>query len=276
MDNASYHSVQAEKISNSNSRKMEIMEFLEKNDLYYEENYTKKQLLEVLKTKHFEKRYEADTEAARAGYEVLRLPPYHCMFNPTEMIWAQLKNNLRRNNKHPKFSERTIDLIINLHDDDSDDGLSVTLTFSENVPEETRPRRRTQPRVLLEKIDLTSVRAKPIANNDDANSTHNKFLQSHQKNTSPKPDERLYVPVVSDHSDASSLRNPVIREVTTQNFDGQLENCGLIQESVDHVLSCSNVSASNVNEEPENNRSQFDGVTTIIIHQVERRRIRTK
>jgi transposase len=153
MDNASYHSVQAEKISNSNSRKMEIMEFLEKNDLYYEENYTKKQLLEVLKTKHFEKRYEADTEAARAGYEVLRLPPY-----PIEMIWAQLKYNLRRNNKHPKFSERTIDLIkeelvkitptnwancerhvieiedsyrakhvkdliINLDDDDSDDGL---------------------------------------------------------------------------------------------------------------------------------------------------------
>jgi hypothetical protein len=135
------------------------LNFWKKNDLYYEENYTKKQLLEVLKTKHCEKRYEADTsEAAMAGYEVLRLPPYHCMFNPTEMIWAQLKNNLRRNNKHPKFSERTIDLIkeelvkitptnwancerhvieiedsyrakhvkdliINLHDDDSDDGL---------------------------------------------------------------------------------------------------------------------------------------------------------
>jgi hypothetical protein len=56
----------------------------------------------------------------------------------------------------------------------------------------------------------------------------------------------------------------VIREVTTQNFDGQLENCGFVQESVDHVLPCSNVSASNVNEEPENNRSQFDGVTTVI------------
>jgi hypothetical protein len=63
-----------------------------------------------------------------------------------------------------------------------------------------------QPRVLLEKIDLTrcdpernfsvppicSVCAKRITNNDDPNSTHNKFLQSHQKNTSPNPDESPY------------------------------------------------------------------------------------
>jgi hypothetical protein len=53
--------------------------------------------------------------------------------------------------------------------------------------------------------------------------------------------------------------------VRTQNIDEQLENCGLVQESVAHVLPCSNVSASNnVNEELENSRSQFDGVTTVI------------
>jgi hypothetical protein len=160
-----------------------------------------------------------------------------------------------------------------------------------------------QPRVLLEKIDLTrcdsernfsvppicSVCAKRITNNDDANSTHDKFLQSHQKNTSPNPDESLYVLwcwiiVTLRHSgvcrrfpnraakigqvDNFEIKSPepVIREVTTQNVDGQLENCGLVQESVAHVLPCSNVSASNnVNEEPENNRSQFDAVTTVIL-----------
>ncbi|CAH1368074.1 unnamed protein product, partial [Tenebrio molitor] len=86
MDNASYHSVQKFKIPNTGSRKIEIMEFLEKNDLYFE-------------------------ETTNWGHEVLRLPPYHCIFNPIEMIWAQLKANLRRNNRNPKFSEQTIDLI---------------------------------------------------------------------------------------------------------------------------------------------------------------------
>jgi transposase len=107
IDNASYHSVQKFKIPNTGSREIEIMEFWEKNY----ENYTKKGLLEVLKTKTFAKQYEADKEAPNWGHVVLRLPPYHCIFNPIEMIWAQLKGNLRRNNRNHKFSEQTIDLI---------------------------------------------------------------------------------------------------------------------------------------------------------------------
>jgi ribosomal protein S8 len=111
IDNASYHSVQKFKIPNTGSREIEIMEFWEKNYLYFEENYTKKELLEVLKTKTFAKQYEADKEATNWGHVVLRLPPYHCSFNPIMMIWAQLKGNLRRNNRNHKFSEQTIDLI---------------------------------------------------------------------------------------------------------------------------------------------------------------------
>ncbi|KAJ3662230.1 hypothetical protein Zmor_006586 [Zophobas morio] len=45
------------------------------------------------------------------GFRVIRLPPYHCIFNPIELIWSQMKNNIRRNNTAPKFSSATIDII---------------------------------------------------------------------------------------------------------------------------------------------------------------------
>jgi hypothetical protein len=104
----------------------------------------------------------------------------------------------------------------------------------------------------------------------------------------PKPDQSLCVPVVLDRSGALSVRSletiferncetppvvnfeinspePVIREVTTQTVDGQLDKCALVEEPVDHVLSCSSFSDSNsVNKGPENIRLQFDGVTTVI------------
>jgi hypothetical protein len=170
-----------------------------------------------------------------------------------------------------------------------------------------------QPRVLLEKVDLTrcdpdkernlsvptnySVFAKRITNNDDANSTLNELLRSPPKKKVRfiksgalrlKPDESLCVPVVLDRSDGLSVRSletilerncetppvanfevnspePVMREVTTQTVDGQLDNCGLVEEPVDHVLSCSSFSdANSVNKGPENIRLQFDGVTTVI------------
>ncbi|RZC32052.1 DDE 3 domain containing protein [Asbolus verrucosus] len=111
MDNASYHSAQTEKIPNTSSNKEEIKEFLQNNDLFFEESYTKKQLLEVLKTRQFTKKYNVDDMTKKRGFQVLRLPPYHCNFNPIEMIWAELKSHLRRNNTSPKFGFATIQLI---------------------------------------------------------------------------------------------------------------------------------------------------------------------
>uniref|UniRef100_A0A6P7H1A1 Uncharacterized protein LOC114349106 n=1 Tax=Diabrotica virgifera virgifera TaxID=50390 RepID=A0A6P7H1A1_DIAVI len=53
MDNASYHSRLLKKIPNSSSSKQELKDFLSDNDLYFEDNYNKKQLLEV----HFSKKF---------------------------------------------------------------------------------------------------------------------------------------------------------------------------------------------------------------------------
>ena len=37
--------------------------------------------------------------AEKKGHAVLRLPPYHCMLNPIELIWSQVKWYVAQNNK---------------------------------------------------------------------------------------------------------------------------------------------------------------------------------
>ena len=42
--------------------------------------------------------YEIDKMADEFGHSVVRLPPYHCEFNPIELIWAQVKDFVRKRN----------------------------------------------------------------------------------------------------------------------------------------------------------------------------------
>lgn len=111
LDNAPYHSRLQKKIPNSSSNKETIQEFLYESNIFFENSYTKKQLLECIKSFEFSKEYVVDTIARKHNHDVLRLPPYHCIFNPIELIWAQLKENVRRKNKSPKFSENVVKLI---------------------------------------------------------------------------------------------------------------------------------------------------------------------
>uniref|UniRef100_A0A0P4VTN2 Tc1-like transposase DDE domain-containing protein n=1 Tax=Scylla olivacea TaxID=85551 RepID=A0A0P4VTN2_SCYOL len=39
-----------------------------------------------------------DKIAEEAGHQVLRLPPYHCQYNPIELIWAQVKTYIAKKN----------------------------------------------------------------------------------------------------------------------------------------------------------------------------------
>jgi len=39
------------------------------------------------------------------GHEVVRLPPYHCQYNPIELIWAQVKGEVAKNNTTFKFAD---------------------------------------------------------------------------------------------------------------------------------------------------------------------------
>ncbi|XP_072398350.1 uncharacterized protein [Diabrotica undecimpunctata] len=111
IDNDSYHSRLHKRIPNSSSSKQELKDFLSENDLYFEDNYNKKQLLEVFRTKTYKKQYIVNTIAIQHGHNVLRLPPYFCIFNPIELIWGQVKKRIRRKNSFPKFDAKVVDLI---------------------------------------------------------------------------------------------------------------------------------------------------------------------
>jgi transposase len=98
MDNASYHSVQVNKPPNQSSLKKEIVEWLYKNEINFEKTATKPQLLQLVKANKSKKTYELDELAASMGHKIVRLPPYHCQYNPIELIWAQVKGKVADRN----------------------------------------------------------------------------------------------------------------------------------------------------------------------------------
>ncbi|XP_046976331.1 uncharacterized protein LOC124542404 [Vanessa cardui] len=56
------------------------------------------------KREHSDK-YVVDEMAMQHGIIVLRLPPYHCELNPIELVWAQAKGYVAKNNKTFKMAE---------------------------------------------------------------------------------------------------------------------------------------------------------------------------
>ena len=42
-------------------------------------------------------------------HEVLRLPPYHCEFNPIELIWAKIKNEVKKKNSNDKQTLKNVE-----------------------------------------------------------------------------------------------------------------------------------------------------------------------
>ena len=99
MDNASYHSRRLEAVPTTSSRKDDIRQWLTSKKVSWDPKMLKKQLLDIValvKPQHL--KYRVDTAAETAGCTVVRLPPYHCEFNPIELIWAQIKNGVAARN----------------------------------------------------------------------------------------------------------------------------------------------------------------------------------
>ena len=106
MDNAPYHSVELEKAPTSATRKAEMIEWLDRHGIGHAADLLKPELYELIKMhKPDQKKYVIDTLAALHGHTVVRLPPYHCDFNPIELIWGQVKEDVRRHNTTFKLSE---------------------------------------------------------------------------------------------------------------------------------------------------------------------------
>lgn len=104
MDNAPYHSRRQEKIPSANWKKADIQQWLRGKNVNFEDTDIKLDLMnKVRSVKEKFKIYAVDELAKKSGIEVLRLPPYHCELNPIELVWADVKGHVARNNTTFKF-----------------------------------------------------------------------------------------------------------------------------------------------------------------------------
>ena len=108
MDNAAYHSVLLEKMPTQAWKKAEIKSWLIKKGEQPTDDLLKSQLLLLTKKYNCGKKYQIDTIAKDAGHKVVRLPPYHCQYNPIELIWAQVKKNIAEKNNYKLADLKTL------------------------------------------------------------------------------------------------------------------------------------------------------------------------
>ena len=104
MDNASYHSRKMHKPPTSSSNKATMCEWLEKKGIPVPDGIRKVDLMGLV-TRHItaaDTSYVIDKTASEHGHTVVRLPPYHCQYNPIELIWAQLKGYVSKRNTFKK------------------------------------------------------------------------------------------------------------------------------------------------------------------------------
>lgn len=106
LDNAPYHCRRQEKTPTTAWSKTSVQEWLRNKELSYDENDVKAELLKkVNNVKADYQRYAVDELAKKFKVEVLRLPPYHFELNPIELVWADIKGHVARNNTTFKFED---------------------------------------------------------------------------------------------------------------------------------------------------------------------------
>ncbi len=99
MDNAPYHSVIIDKAPTRATRKAEAVQWLLSHKVQVDPSMKKCESMQLVQQRKPQfPTYAIDQLAERNGHRALRLPPYHCEFNPIELIWSQVKGYVVRNN----------------------------------------------------------------------------------------------------------------------------------------------------------------------------------
>ena len=100
IDNASYHSRNSDDYPKSKWKKAQFEQWLKENKVNFPSDALRSELWVLCKTHRNEKNAKVVEKIAKKyGMEVLRLPPYHCELNAIELIWADEKNFVARENK---------------------------------------------------------------------------------------------------------------------------------------------------------------------------------
>ncbi|PIC48990.1 hypothetical protein B9Z55_007759 [Caenorhabditis nigoni] len=113
-DNAPYHNAALKKPPTSTSSRSEIVQFLTEHNVKFFPKQTKDLLYDICKDfieanggREAFTVYKFDSFAASHGVTVLRLPPYHCFFNPVELLWSQMKRSLQKTGR----SEDSVEIV---------------------------------------------------------------------------------------------------------------------------------------------------------------------
>lgn len=93
LDNAPYHSTIVNAQPSSSWKKDDIKNWLKNEEFSYPPDALKSELLRLAQNLRRPKQYKVDTIIREHGHEVLRLPPYHCQFNPIELVWGRCKEH---------------------------------------------------------------------------------------------------------------------------------------------------------------------------------------
>jgi hypothetical protein len=120
IDNAPYHTRNLFPMPNERSRYDELTVFCDENGIQYdpERATTSRRVPDRLHRDafwrywvkpHVEKlpvMYAAEAIASEFEVEILRLPPYHCFFNPIEMAWGVVKGHVAKKNSCEKVAKK--------------------------------------------------------------------------------------------------------------------------------------------------------------------------
>ena len=87
-----------------------IKEWLIKQGANPGDTLLKCEVLEMVKkySRNSMNNYVIDKIAADNGHQVIRLPPYHCQYNPIELIWGQVKNFIAKKNTFKMVELKTL------------------------------------------------------------------------------------------------------------------------------------------------------------------------
>ena len=107
IDNASYHNMRVESTvaPTSRSRKQEMIDWLNERSIPFPPLSKCIDLLNIIKARKPKPIYKTDVLAGEHGHFVLCLPVRHCELNPIELIWANCKDFVARNNTTFKMAD---------------------------------------------------------------------------------------------------------------------------------------------------------------------------
>ena len=107
LDNAPYHNRRtADTIApTSSSKKADMISWLTKEGVAHNPQSLKATLYGLVKAHKPKPRYVIDELAEEQGVLVVRSPIGHCELNPIELVWAQVKGYVAKNNKTFKLAD---------------------------------------------------------------------------------------------------------------------------------------------------------------------------